>query len=62
MFNLSKMNHFESAESDIFLKAASNLYAYVDYNGSVNVVFSATNLRTRCEVNVYKFPFGNRLV
>jgi hypothetical protein len=37
-----------SADSDIFFKINENNNAVVDYNGTVNMVYSAPSMKTRC--------------
>lgn len=46
-----------SADSDIFLKINNLSYVVVQPDGKVSYIYSASNLRTRCTMQVYKFPF-----
>jgi hypothetical protein len=51
-----------SADTNIFTGVNSNTYAMVTCDDDVNVVYSVSNLKTRCPMNVRKFPFDNYLI
>jgi hypothetical protein len=50
-----------SADTNIFLGVNSNMYAMITSDGGVNLVYSVSNLRTRCAMNVMKFPFDHQV-
>jgi hypothetical protein len=51
-----------SADSDVFIKINDQIYALIESNGWVNLIYSAVNLRTRCEIDVKRFPFDKQKV
>jgi hypothetical protein len=49
-----------SADIDQFLKMTDNLFAMVDNEGWINIILSGISLRTRCALDVHKFPFDTQ--
>ena len=50
-----------TADSNGFIQISSQSLALVDYNGFVYVVFSLTNLKTRCNINIRSYPFDTQM-
>jgi hypothetical protein len=49
-----------SADTDNFLRVNDQNMAFVDNSGEVNLIYSMPAIRTRCKLNVRKFPFDQQ--
>jgi hypothetical protein len=46
-----------SEESDFFLKYTDKKYALIENDGKISISFKLRGIKTKCETNIYKFPF-----
>jgi hypothetical protein len=58
---LPDLTILNSADTNIFLNINTNVLALVKSDGWVNIVFSVSNVRTKCALNVHKFPFDKQV-
>ena len=49
-----------TADSNGYIQVSSQSLALVDFTGYVYVVFSLTNIRTRCDIDIRNYPFDTQ--
>jgi hypothetical protein len=49
-----------TADSNGYVNIPSQSLALVNYDGEVNLILSISTLNTRCDMNIYKFPFDSQ--
>jgi hypothetical protein len=50
-----------SANSEVFFKHSDNNNVLIESSGWVNLIFTNPSLKTRCKLNIRKFPFDSQV-